>query len=167
MIFNLPSYRPLSHHSTCRVVCPGFMFGARSGTLSSESLYPHLLKLFTKSPKHLSFNHGVEGSSPSSAMRPAHHAHSAVGRRPQGAGKGHPPCPRPVHASHFRDSPCTTLGRPLVSPGFAGCMMPGNPGHRSAGQLRSSRGVYESGGAGAVAHAAGDIHVLLGSFQIS
>jgi hypothetical protein len=28
----------------------------------------------------------------------------------------------------------TTLGRPLVSPGFEGCQVPGNPGHRRAGQ---------------------------------
>jgi hypothetical protein len=34
------------------------------------------------------------------------------------------------------DSPCMTLGSPLVSPGFAGFMSPADPRQRTAGQAR-------------------------------
>jgi len=39
--------------------------------------------------------------------------------------------------------PCTTLGRPLVSPGFAGCLVPGltQQSHRSSPALLARHGV--------------------------
>jgi hypothetical protein len=50
-----------------RVQTPSFR--ARSSTLGWLILYPPILKSLRKSRKHLSFNHGVEGSSPSALTK--------------------------------------------------------------------------------------------------
>jgi hypothetical protein len=44
--------------------------------------------------------------------------------------------PRRSPVTTSADSPCTTLGRLLGSPGFAGCHVPVDPGHRKARQRR-------------------------------